>query len=162
MQRTLDVIANNHPDRATRDDMFEAVCRDCAEDVRADLVSIWLFDGPNRRIVRGAVYDSIAGTYEEDGMAIAFDRAPNYFRHIREETLIVAPDACRHPMTSELADSYFRPLGIVSMLDFIIHRPGFEPFGIVCCENRHGQRDWSDEDITYLRRIAALLALHFT
>lgn len=162
MQRTLDLIANNHPDRASRAALFETVCRDCADNIHANLVSVWLFDGAKRRIVRRSVYDALIDDYEDDGMSIAFEQAPTYFRHLREETVIVAPDARNNQITFELTDFYFKPLGIVSLLDFIIHRPGADPYGVVCCENRHGRRDWSDADVSYLRTIVALAALHFS
>ena len=162
MQRTIDIIANNHPERAAPDALFEAICRDCAEDLHADLVSIWRFDGAKHRLVRRAVYDAAADRFEDDGMQIAYEQAPTYFRHIREDTVISAVHATSNPATGDLTNFYLGPLGIVSMLDFIIHRPGFEPYGVICCENRHGPREWSDDDVTYLRRIAAVAALHFT
>lgn len=163
MQRTLEIMVDGRASERGPHEIYRAVCEDCAEHVDADLVSIWLFDASRTSIVRAAAYDAESGIHSADPMRLSHDDSPEYFRHIREQTVIAASDACGHPMTRTLADSYFRPLGIVSMLDFIIHRhEDFAPIGVICCENRGHRRDWSEADINYLRRIAALTSRHFS
>ncbi len=132
--------------------LHEAICRDAANNVDANFVSIWRFDEQLTKIV--CLYAMDVSTGETScGQELMRADFPKYFDTILEETTICAPDACVHYQTNELAEAYFEPNGIVSLLDFIVHQD-FKPVGIICCESKGRKRDWSAENVSYLRNLA--------
>lgn len=159
MQRTRKVL-NPSPTQSVSDqDVFEAVCLDVADHIRADLISIWFcsFDGTGIQCQRR--YDKITGRFS-DGQALMKENYPNYFENIVEYNYISAPEARTNPATRELTEDYLEPNGILSLLDFILHE-NFKPIGVICCENRSCIRDWSEADKSYLRSIASLISFRF-
>jgi len=85
---------------------------------------------------------------------------PNYFQHLLEETVIRAPRAREYYQTRDLKEAYFEPMGVISLLDFILH-DGAVPLGVICSESRTRERQWSDADVNYLRALTALASRFF-
>ena len=154
MDRTRDLLETVDDEAPANDAVFEAICRDAAENLDADLVSVWRFRKGPKRIECLFALDVPTDAVSK-GQSLLESDFPTYFKSIVEETIVCAPDAVEHPMTRELAAPYFEPNGIVSLLDFIVHHD-FQPAGIICCENRASRRDWSEDDREYLRRLATL------
>jgi signal transduction histidine kinase/ActR/RegA family two-component response regulator len=96
----------------------------------------------------------------EDGGIVYEHEYPNYFKHIKEEALIIAHDAKTHPATKELADDYLIPEGITSMLDVPI-RSGNRVIGVVCFEHMGAGREWSINEQMYARTLADVIALNY-
>jgi len=94
------------------------------------------------------------------GQRLASKDCPKYFKAILTEQLIIAPDARRHSATDELTDTYFVENDIYSLLDLMIHED-FKLMGVICCENAGSQREWRDEDISYLRQMGTLISFNF-
>ncbi|MFT5049146.1 MAG: GAF domain-containing protein [Chlamydiales bacterium] len=124
----------------------------------ADLVSIWKFKDDPDRIECLLALDALTNTVS-DGQSLLESDFPVYFKSIVEETTVCAPVATEHPMTRELAEPYFEPNGILSLLDFIVHHD-FKPAGIICCESRSKRRDWSQADRDYLLRLATIASFN--
>lgn len=159
MRRTRKVL-NPEPTQSVCDqDVFEAVCLDVAENIGADLVSLWFCSFEGSGILCKCRYDALTGIFSE-GQRLMKEDCPHYFESMIEYNYISAPDARLHPATRELTEAYFKPNGIKSLLDFILHED-FHPIGVVCCENRQRIRHWSDADKSYLRSIASLVSSRF-
>ncbi len=154
MKRTQQAIAIAVDDRCDNGEVFRAVCEDASEHLNADLVSVWKFEEEGDAIRCLCAFDALAESFSS-GQSLSKNDCPTYFATIVEENTICAPDARTHPVTRELTEPYFLPNGIISLLDFIVHHD-FRPVGIICCENRGGLRDWSQEDRDYLRSLAML------
>ncbi|EDY83706.1 hypothetical protein VDG1235_3333 [Verrucomicrobiia bacterium DG1235] len=157
MRRTKQLLSQRAS--ARKEEIFNAVCEDAAEDLDADLVSIWTFDSDLSQIECQSRFDAIDNSYSK-GLLLKRSEYPNYFRAIVEDNLVNAPNARIQNATKEFTDSYFIPNGIRSLLDFILHKD-FTPIGIICCENRRSIRHWSAEDENYLRTIATLTSFLF-
>jgi len=139
--------------------ILQAMCRDASENVDADLVSIWVFNASYTKIICKMGYDADTGNYSSGPVLERFDY-PIYFRNIVQEISISAPDVTVHLGLSELIKSYFEPQNIVSLLDFVIYRKN-QPKAVICCENRACLRDWSEEDINYIRSLTTIAGFHF-
>lgn len=159
MNRTKALLESEDEDQITSQKVFEAVCMDASENVNADLVSVWFFDEKNTQIECQCVYLRDSNEFAR-GLILRASDYPKYFKSIVEENIISAPDARNHPITSEFTDGYFKPNGIVSLLDFILHKDG-KAVGVICCENRGEIRHWSKGDKNYLRALATLTSFHF-
>lgn len=156
MKRTRKVLSLKQSVSTARATIFNAVCLDLAEDLKADLVSIWFFDEAHTAIHCQLAYDAIANT-SESGQVIYRKDCPHYFQTIVEDSCIVAFDAQNQNTTRELAKIYLIPNGVLSTLDFILHK-GRIPIGLISCECREIPRDWSEADKNKLRAIAELVS----
>lgn len=159
MKRTRDVLNAGSLQSISDQDVFKAVCLDIAENIGSDLVSLWFCSFEGSGILCQCRYDALTDTFSE-GQRLMKEDCPRYFEAIIEYNYISAPDARSHPATRELTETYFKPNGIKSLLDFILHED-FRPIGVVCCENRQKIRHWSEADKSYLRSIASLVSSRF-
>lgn len=74
--------------------------------------------------------------------------------------MINAPEARTHDLTKYFNETYFVPLNIQSLLDFVLHQ-NFLPSAIICCESVGKVTHWTDENIESLRRIASSSSMYF-
>lgn len=159
MKRTRQILNQGLIQSLNDQDIFEAVCLDIAEFTGADLVSLWFCHLDGSAIKCQCRYDAISEMFSRGQVLMKADY-PRYFETMVEYNYICAPDARNHPDTKELAEDYFKPNNIHSLLDFILHED-YKPIGVVCCEHRTRMRSWSDHDKSYLRSIAALISSRF-
>lgn len=156
MHQSIEAIHLAREQRLEIKEVYRPVCRDISQNVDANRVSIWFFSEARDSIQCQCFFDSDTDTFLHGQILTAEDH-PEYFKTILTEQFIVAPDARTHPATRAFTESYFRPNGIVSLLDHIIHRR-YVPVGVICCENAHEHRDWTQEDQSYLLQISTLLS----
>ncbi|MEQ9681829.1 MAG: GAF domain-containing protein [Rhodospirillales bacterium] len=156
MHRAIEAIHQARKQHLEIKEVYRPVCRDISQNVEANCVSIWFFSEARDSIQCQCFFDSDTDTFLHGQILTAEDH-PAYFQTILTEQFIVAPDARNHPATRAFTESYFMPNGIVSLLDYIIHRK-FQPVGIICCENAHSHRNWTQEDQRYLLQVATLLS----
>jgi GAF domain-containing protein len=139
--------------------IFQAICLDTSQHLDADKTSVWTFDRDLIQIECRCGYDALSKTFS-NGQILKRSQYPVYFRSILEDSFVSAPKAQVQVITREFVESYFKPAGIVSLLDFILHDKA-RPYGVICCENRRAIRDWSEGDQKYLRSIAVLTSFLF-
>jgi len=125
----------------------------------ADRVSLWSFSQDFTEIKSLICYDAISGQFTS-GQELSRENYTEYFDAIIKKEVINAPLARDNVFTQCFKDSYFKPLKIYSLLDFILHKD-FEPTGIICCEGVDEVKYWSDENIEALKRIANISSFCF-
>ncbi len=121
--------------------------------------SIWVYKGKENKISCEKLFQSDRGTFES-GTELSGRDFPGYFEAVTREEVIVAKDATTHAATNEFAEVYLKPLGIRSMLDVPFFNEGTIA-GIICCEHQHTQKDWTDEDIEFLKSCADLITVTY-
>jgi signal transduction histidine kinase/ActR/RegA family two-component response regulator len=126
--------------------------------INCEKVGMWMYNDAGN-ISSNHVYRLSRKECEDGGVAYEHEY-PNYFKHIKEEALIVAHDAKTHPATKELAEGYLIPEGITSMLDVPI-RSGNRVIGVVCFEHIGAGREWSVNEQMYARTLADVIALNY-
>lgn len=85
---------------------------------------------------------------------------PAYFAAIMERSQVYAQDALHDPRTSELVESYLRPLNISSLLDSGVVVEG-KLIGLVSCEHIGPVRTWTPDEEAFVSTVAALVAQLF-
>ena len=129
----------------------------CARTLSIERVGFWVFSPDGDRLVCERSYtlstDEVGG-----GDVLAAAQYPTYWQALSARRVIAAHDACSHPATSELADSYLRPLGIASMLDSPVFLGG-ELAGVVCHEHIGAPRTWTAQELSFAGSVADLLAM---
>ncbi|GAA5317430.1 MAG: hypothetical protein AseanaTS_26350 [Candidatus Pelagadaptatus aseana] len=126
---------------------------------KANRVSLWAFEDNNRQIRSLVNFDAASNEFSE-GIILKQADYPPYFKAIIEEDLVVASDARNHSVTNCFNQSYFEPLGIYSLLDFILHE-NFVATGVVCCESAGQKIEWSKDDIDNVRMVASVISFCF-
>jgi len=142
------------------EDKLKEVCQAAASQISgAHRVSLWVFNKEFDSIKPLICYDAIEHVYI-DAQPLTKSDYDAYFKGILTNEVICAPDARKHELTQCFTESYFEPLNIYSLLDFILHRD-FEPLGILCCESVGTVTHWTEENIDLLRRIARASSMYF-
>jgi GAF domain-containing protein len=139
--------------------VFQAICLDTSQHLDADKTGVWTFDRDLTQIECRCGYDALSETFSS-GQILKRSEFPLYFQRIVEDSYVCAPQAHLQVATREFVEPYFKPAGIVSLLDYILH-DNARPYGVICCENRRGIRNWSEADQAYLRSIAVLTSFLF-
>jgi len=91
------------------------------------------------------------------GMVLATEALPSYFNALMSDSRIYVEDAQCDPRTSELTESYLRPLGITSMLDVGIVAEG-KLIGVICTEHIGEKRKWNSDEVSFVSTLAAIVA----
>jgi diguanylate cyclase (GGDEF)-like protein/PAS domain S-box-containing protein len=128
-----------------------------ARALAVDRVSVWLFNADHTEIVCRTLFRRRDGSFETGQRLRAVDY-PRYFEALEERRAVPASDAQTDPRTSEFAEGYLRPHGIVSMLDVPVRVRG-RLAGVVCHEHAGGRRAWSLEEQEFACSIADHAAL---
>jgi GAF domain-containing protein len=157
MSRTRALLAKRP--NVKNEEFFQALCLDTSGDLDVDQTSVWTFAPDLSRIDCHCCYDALAETFSS-GQSLRQQDCPRYFREVVEESFVCADNVAEHLATREFLDTYFKPNGIVSLLDFVLHHDR-DPFGIICCENRREPRTWQESDRAYLRSLATLTSFLF-
>ena len=125
----------------------------------SDRVSLWVFSKDFNKITSILCYDSTSGSFTS-GHELTREDYNDYFDAILNKDVIYAPQARENLFTLCFNETYFEPLNIYSLLDFILHKD-FEPIGIICCESIGKETQWTDDDIEILRRISNISSFYF-
>lgn len=152
----LDWMRHEHPD-------LQAALTDIAgltsTAINADRVGVWLFIDDEEKLVCQALHPNPKQTAASDvsHSNLARDLYPRYFSAIKEENYVCCSVVDQTGVVSELLESYYRPLGIVSMLDVPVRKSG-ALIGVLRVESRLA-RDWTDADIQFAAMAAVLITL---
>lgn len=119
-------------------------------------VSVWLFNMDKTKIICKDIYDLKKGQHES-GSVLEAAEYPNYFKAIKKSHIVTANNARNYHDTSEFNESYFKSLGIYSLMDVPIWLEG-ELVGVMCHE-QYKIREWTLKDQEFASSIAYLVSL---
>lgn len=129
------------------------VCEIAAHALGVPRVGVWLSEPEHRQLRCLALH----AEPRPDGLPVlSTETFARYCAAVLSTRFISADDAQRDPLTSELTDSYLRPLGIASMLDAAIYREG-AVIGVVCHESLEPRR-WTTDERQFAATVADLVA----
>ncbi len=128
-----------------------------AESLHVSRVSIWRFSKDPESIKCLFVYQQ--GIFTK-GQKLGRNSNPMYFDAIRREKVITAKNVYTHPDTKDFAENYLKPLDIFSLMDAPFFLDG-ELGGVLCCEQQHGERDWTHQDIIFATSMADIVSLTY-
>jgi PAS domain S-box-containing protein len=121
--------------------------------------SIWDYRPREHKIRCEKLYSQATGSFES-GLELAARDYPGYFEAVSREEVIIAKDAFTHVATKEFSVGYLDELGIQSRLD-VPYFSEAKIAGIICCEHQGEQKDWTDEDVEFLKSCADLIAVTY-
>ncbi|MGC3944487.1 MAG: GAF domain-containing protein [Chryseolinea sp.] len=121
--------------------------------------SIWQYFGAEKKMVCAKLYSQVKGSFES-GQELAARMYPGYFEAVTSEETVIAKEALTHPATRELAMEHYRGTGIQSVLQVPYFNEG-KIAGVITCEHQHDQKDWTEEDVEFLKACADLITVAF-
>ncbi|WP_395076096.1 PAS domain S-box protein [Flavobacterium sp.] len=102
-------------------------------------------------------YDSEKNQYTSDNHCLKIER-PIYFKAINSKKILISNDVFKNPDLQEFYEGYFAEKSIKSMLDISIFLNG-EVAGLISVESVNKQVNWNDDDISFVRSIADIIAI---
>lgn len=138
---------------------LEKITSVIANQLHVSRCSVWTLSELKNTLKCEKLYLSSTKLFDnaEDLLAKDF---PGYFESVTGEDVISARDAYTHPATRELSDAYLRPLDIQSVLNVPFFNEG-RIAGIICCETQHEQKEWTEEDIEFLKSCSDLVTVGY-
>jgi PAS domain S-box-containing protein len=123
---------------------FQRTTEIVARTLDVDRASIWSCNPGHTEITCQDLYSRPENLHDK-GLVLKAREYPRYFKALEDSRVIAAERALVDLRTSEFAEAYLNPRGIVSMMDVPVRRQG-EIVGILCCEHTGRERKWSLEE----------------
>lgn len=117
----------------------------------ANRVSLWLFNKDYSALNCLACLDENNDVLS--GTVLYTENSPAYFNYILTNQVLDASDARNNEVTKPFSHSYFEPLNIYSLLDYIYILDS-KPLGVICCESVGSKVTWSHVDKESLIKVA--------
>jgi hypothetical protein len=125
--------------------------------LRTSRLSLWQYHEVDNVIRCMQIYHHRTNTFES-GLTLHYSDFPTYFDTILKEEIIVASDARENEATHEFKTNYLIPNAIFSMMDVPLVFDG-KFYGVICCEQEDGLREWNAEDVTFAKSVADIIVL---
>lgn len=153
MENTKNLIISGLEDISDQQ-IFEALSNDVIAGLNVDMVSVWYFDDICAKLTCQYSLDR-SNNNNLIGINLLKTDYPAYFNALIQGVSIRADDVYTNPNTAELIESYFKPYQVKSLLDYIIYK-GETPVGLICCETTREKRNWTGDDIDYVRALTVM------
>ncbi len=137
--------------------IFRRACELSASTLGVARSGLWMFVEKGAALRCISLFETASGQWSEGALLRSAD-FPEYIGALRARKIVPVETALGDPKTSELAESYIKPLGISSLLDAPI-LVGDEVVGVLCNEHIGPVREWTTEERDFVASIADLLAL---
>ena len=102
-------------------------------------------------------YDNDKNEYTSDNHCLKIER-PIYFKAINSKKILISNDVFKNPDLQEFYEEYFAEKSIKSMLDISIFLNG-QVAGLISVESVNKQVNWGDDDVSFVRSIADIIAI---
>ena len=136
---------------------IEKATKISAEALNVERVSIWLYTEDRTALECMSMY-CLSDEEHRRVEPLQSVQYPHYFRALEEGRALIIDDAQQSAITSELTQSYLKPMNIQSMLDTpIIYRGQVE--GVVCNEHVGSLKKWTSKDVDFAMVIANNVSL---
>ena len=136
---------------------WQELTETAARTLEVERVGIWRLD-VERSILRCDDLYQLSRDRHSEGVSLAVDRIPTYFRALDTNRVLAATDVRAEPRIGEFHGVYLAPLSITSLLAAPI-RIGGRVAGVVCAEHLGTAREWSAAAQSFAASLADLAAL---
>lgn len=127
------------------------------EILNVDSLSIWTYSTSRAELSCKYYIEKANNTIVFDNAVLKESELPTYFKSVKNNKVLSVINARTDKRTSELAENYFIPLNIYSLLDVqIIDDLGFS--GIICAEQYAEVRQWTEEEAEFMYSLSEVLS----
>jgi PAS domain S-box-containing protein len=158
-QVVMELTKNKDIQEGKWDSALEKITSSISRQLNVTRCSIWMYKARENKMSCEKLYQQGKASFES-GLELSGRDYPGYFEAVTSEAIIVAKDAHTHVATREFSEGYLRPLKIESMLNVPFFNEG-KISGVICCEHQNEQKDWTDEDVEFLKSCADLITVTY-
>jgi PAS domain S-box-containing protein len=137
-----------------RDSALKFILEAFAKNIVSSRVSIWTYENETLACIDIVQSDTLE---HSNSNSISEKDFPIYFKAIKEQIIIHAPDAHSNKYTHELSNPYLTVLGINSILDIPI-KTNNTLWGVLCIEYIGKEITWSNENISFAKAFADIIS----
>jgi PAS domain S-box-containing protein len=119
--------------------------------------SVWTLNQLRNKLTCEKMYMLRTRTFDAK-LELSGKDAPDFFEAITREEVLVAKDAAMHAATKELSETYLLNHGVQSLLAVPFYSEG-RLTGILCCEQQNEMKDWTEEDVEFLKSLSDLVTV---
>ena len=158
-QLVMELTKNKNIQEGNWENALEKITSSISRQLNISRCSIWMYKSKENKITCEKLYQQGTATFES-GMELSGRDYPGYFEAVSSEEIIIAKDAHTHVATREFSEGYLRSLKIESMLNVPFFNEG-KVAGVICCEHQNEQKDWTDEDVEFLKSCADVITVTY-
>ena len=152
----LALVKDNRVVDSSLHESASIIARHCALAISASRASVWMSHGDNNVFHCLSLYSADKDT-NESGAVLEEKYFPRYFKALAMERVIDAHRAMYDARTSELTESYLKPLDVHSLLDSTIRHRG-NVVGVLCIEMVSEERYWTKEEQAFVTSVADFIS----
>ena len=152
----LALVKDNRIVDSSLHESASVISRHCALAISASRASVWMSQGDNNVFHCLSLYSADKDT-NESGAVLEEKDFPRYFKSLSTERVIDAHRAHYDVRTSELTESYLKPLNVHSLLDATIRHLG-NVVGVLCVEMVSEERKWTKEEQVFVTSVADFIS----
>ncbi len=127
-----------------------------AKTLDAPRASVWLLDREGKTLRALDVFDRQTDSHGS-GNSLSLEDSPEYLKAASQGRVIAATDVFNDPWTASLAEKYFRPLDIVSVVNAPVRVAGKIP-ALLCVGHTGAAHEWTPEEINFVAEVADQVA----
>lgn len=137
-----------------REELLKHITLVAAQILGVERTGVWFISMQHTEIMCEVLY--ILSTHmHETGTRLYAKHFPQYFAALEEDRVVAAENALSDLRTSEMAEDYLKPHGIVSKMDIPIRRHG-NIVGIMCFEHPE-TRQWTNDEKEFAGSLSHIL-----
>lgn len=134
--------------QGTKKRAFKYLCQEISVAMKVDQVGIWLFSTQKDSIITSCQYHTENNSFSS-GQELKKEKYPLYFKYIETERVLASENTHIDPVTEELVQDYMIPFNVHALIDAPIYFDG-EMVGVLCCEYKNSDRNWSVYDRSFV------------
>lgn len=134
------------------------IAKSAAKTLNVALLTIWEYQKNNHELLSKVFYNSLEGYIERDKLIISEKDYPNYFKAVKENTIINIENVNSSPITKAFSEKYFIPNKISSRIDVVIYGRN-NNYGILSFECTIPNRVFTAEEESFVTSIANIVSL---
>lgn len=139
------------------DTMMTEFAHRISRTLHIDCLSVWIFSPEKDKINSMGEYNQITQKFSKGNVILKKD-CPTYFNSLEENEILLVPNVYDSKVTSEMVDTYFRKLNIISLMDVPLRIDG-ELIGVICYEKIGDiERVFSEKDKLFALSVGFVFA----
>ena len=146
---TVDFLKFNNTNTA-----FNFILETISKSILSSRIGIWNYKNETLNCINVLNTNTLE---HSGGISISEKDFPIYFKALKEQLFIHAPDVLTNKFTYEFSNTYIKTLGIGSMLDIPIKTNNIL-WGVLCIEYIGTNKIWTNEEISFTRSIGEIIS----
>lgn len=153
----MDLTKNNDIQSGNLNSALERITATIGQQLNVSRSGVWSISATRNKIACEKLYQLRTRTFDSK-IELLGKSAPDFFEAITREEVLAVKDTSAHPATRDLGEEYLQPNNVRSLLVVPYFAEG-RLSGVIMCEQQGDPKDWTEEDIEFLKSCADLVTV---